>query len=56
MTSEFKCIEDDHETIFWIMLVLFCFFSILVVLMMRLRVFFKKKTPETMETEEDLQD
>jgi hypothetical protein len=55
MDSEFHCLEDDHETIFWIMLLVFCFFGAIVFLMMRMRIFFKKKEPvENLETVEDL--
>lgn len=56
MDSEFHCKEDDHEAIFWIMLIVLLFFGGIVFLAMRMRIFFKKKEePENLETGRDLQ-
>lgn len=57
MNANFQCLEDDHQTIFWVMLLILCFFGVLIFLTMRMRLFFKKDDPsDHLETNEDLRD
>ena len=55
MGQDFHCTPDDHDQVFWVMLIVLFFFGVLFFLAMRMRVFFKKKeSNEHLETDRDL--